>query len=103
MNNSAFKANVHLNIISLASLFFFLSVKKVVKKKRSFQTTWTVAEVHFVKMQTLMDFHFLTSPKVQNDILWIFTEVKMSRHFKKKKPVRSDAPSKASVSLSLQG
>lgn len=47
--------------------------------------TWTVAEVHFVKMQTLMDFHFLTSLKVQNDILWIFTEVKMSRHFKKKK------------------
>jgi len=30
MNNSAFKANVHLNIISLASLFFFffLSVNR---------------------------------------------------------------------------
>lgn len=69
MNNSAFKANVHLNIISHSSLFFSLSVDR---KKRSFQTTWTAAEVHFVKMQTLMDFHFLSSQKVQNDILWIF-------------------------------
>lgn len=58
MNNSAFKANVHLNIISLASLFFSLSVVRS-GKKRSFQSTWTVAEVHFVKMQTLMEIHFL--------------------------------------------
>lgn len=59
-NNSAFKANVHLNIISLASLFFSLQVYGS-GKKRSFQTTWTVSavvEVHFVNMQTLVDLHF---------------------------------------------
>lgn len=55
--NSAFKANVHLNIISLASLFFRAG------KKRSFQTTWTVSccGSAFRKYANVGRFTFLSS------------------------------------------
>lgn len=83
MNNSAFKANVHLNIISLASLFF--PCKSIGREKNDpsrLLGQFAVVEVHFVNMQTLMGLHFLSSQvslfvrrfhvKVQNDICVFF-------------------------------
>lgn len=54
MNSSAFKANVHLNIVSYASLFSYIFVIREDKLFLSdrVSSAQSVVEVHFVKMQT---------------------------------------------------
>lgn len=52
MNSSAFKANVHLNIVSFASLFFiFSSSERTNFLADRVSLAQSVVEVHFVKMQ----------------------------------------------------
>lgn len=57
MNSSAFKANVHLNIFSFTSLSPCIFIFRGDKKKKNKLGDWastaqSVAEVHFLKMQT---------------------------------------------------
>ena len=52
MNSSTFKANVHLNIVSFASLLYFRHQRRQTLFADRMSLAQSVVEVHFVKMQT---------------------------------------------------